>query len=144
MQTSDTIENRDTFLRDLGLLVEKGLYTVEDVAIHLRRGIITAAKEAKKKNVGNGASQVSIVSKKDSRRRIIVIGSGWASHAFLKVSDIDDNTDIVCISPTPYFVFTPMLSAAAVGSVEYRSIVEPIRGANPIADYIEGNPTSDK
>lgn len=35
-------------------------------------------------------------------------------------------------------VFTPMLAAAAVGTVEYRSILEHIRSANPVIEYTQG------
>ena len=31
-----------------------------------------------------------------------------------------------------------MLTGTCVGSVEYRSIVEPIRSSNPFVDYLEG------
>ena len=37
------------------------------------------------------------------------------------------------VSPRPFFVFTPMLCASALGAVEYRSITEPVRAANPTA-----------
>lgn len=41
--------------------------------------------------------------------------------------------EVVIVSPRNFFLFTPMLSGSAVGTVEYRSITEPIRQANPIA-----------
>lgn len=41
--------------------------------------------------------------------------------------------EVVIVSPRNFFLFTPMLSGSAVGTVEYRSILEPIRQANPIA-----------
>eukprot|EP00965_Chrysotila_dentata_P202697 6181255-Pleurochrysis_carterae.AAC.1 len=37
-----------------------------------------------------------------------------------------------------YFMFTPMLAATCVGTVEYRSITEPIRSSNPLVGYLEG------
>jgi hypothetical protein len=127
-------EAADTFIRDLGLLIEKALYTVEDVALHVRRGLITATKPKVEEDAA--AKLLAFGEKADERRRIVVIGSGWSAHAFLKIAEVDDQ--VVCISPRPFFVFTPMLAATAVGTVEYRSIVEPIRGANPLADYLEG------
>lgn len=39
-------------------------------------------------------------------------------------------------------LFTPMLAASAVGTVEYRSITEPIRRVNPYADYLEATCTA--
>ena len=40
------------------------------------------------------------------------------------------------------FVFTPMLSGASVGTVEFRSICEPIREINRKAKYLEATATS--
>jgi NADH dehydrogenase FAD-containing subunit len=34
--------------------------------------------------------------------------------------------------------FTPLLSSTAVGTTEFRSIVEPIRHANPLIEFYEG------
>lgn len=43
------------------------------------------------------------------------------------------------VSPVNHFVFTPMLASAAVGTVEYRSMTEPIRVTNPHLDnFVEG------
>ena len=69
--------------------------------------------------------------------RLLVIGSGWASHAFIKC--IDTNLyRVLVISPTNYFVFTPMLASSSVGTTEVRSIVESIRESNPTVKFIEG------
>lgn len=35
--------------------------------------------------------------------------------------------DIVLVSPRNYFLYTPLLPAVAAGSMEERSIVEPVR-----------------
>ena len=69
-----------------------------------------------------------------------MVGSGWASHAFLKRCETDAY-EVICVSPRPYFVFTPMLAFATVGGVTTGSIVEPIRAANPGANYVEGEMT---
>ena len=49
------------------------------------------------------------------------LGSGWASHAFVKLASTYD-LRIVVVSPVNHFVFTPMLASAAVGTVEYRYV----------------------
>ena len=60
------------------------------------------------------------------REKVVVLGTGWGAASFLK--DIDTSMyDVTVISPRNYFVFTPMLAGASVGTVEYRSITEPIR-----------------
>lgn len=72
------------------------------------------------------------------REHIVVLGTGWGAHAFLKTVDAS-KYDITVISPRNYFLFTPMLAASAVGTVEFRSICEPIRNVNPLADYLEAS-----
>ena len=60
----------------------------------------------------------------------------------MKVAD-SQKLRIIVVSPTNHFVFTPMLASASVGTVEYRSMTEAVRAANPmIHDYIEGKATS--
>eukprot|EP00980_Cylindrotheca_fusiformis_P028307 scaffold22591_cov125-Cylindrotheca_fusiformis.AAC.3 len=74
------------------------------------------------------------------KEKIVVLGTGWGAASLLK--DIDtDLYDVTIVSPRNYFVFTPMLAGASVGSVEYRSITEPVRQINRKADYLEGTAT---
>lgn len=49
-----------------------------------------------------------------------------------------DKYEVIYVSPRNYFVFTPMLAASAVGTVDVRSITEPIRMANPCVKYVSG------
>ena len=60
------------------------------------------------------------------REKIVILGSGWGSAAFLKEIDTK-KFDVTVISPNNFFLFTPMLAGASVGTVEYRSITENIR-----------------
>lgn len=60
------------------------------------------------------------------KERIIVLGTGWGAASFLKSIDCN-KYDVTVISPRNYFVFTPMLAGASVGTVEFRSITEPVR-----------------
>ena len=61
--------------------------------------------------------------KEPKRPRIVVLGTGWGAHAFL--SSIDAlKYEVVVVSPRNFMLFTPMLAASAVGTVEYRSITE--------------------
>ena len=75
-------------------------------------------------------------SNKGKRERIVVLGTGWGGHSFLKTVDAS-RYEVLTISPRNYFMFTPMLAASAVGTVEFRSICEPIRNTNRLADYLE-------
>ncbi|KAG2487513.1 hypothetical protein HYH03_013931 [Edaphochlamys debaryana] len=67
---------------------------------------------------------------------VLVLGSGWGAHALIKVIDTD-SYDVVVVSPRNHFVFTPMLPSTAVGTVEFRSLLEPIRTSNPCVTYLE-------
>ena len=60
------------------------------------------------------------------KEHIIVLGTGWGAASFLKTIDCN-KYDVTVISPRNYFVFTPMLAGASVGTVEFRSITEPVR-----------------
>ena len=110
-------------LNEAGLLLDKTLDTLEDVALHFKRLLTSPLNTAK----GSGKR----------RPVVVVLGSGWSAHCFLKVIDTD-KFEVKCISPRPYFIFTPMLTSAAVGTTEFTSIVESIRSANPLVDFIEG------
>lgn len=61
--------------------------------------------------------------------RVVVLGSGWASASFMKAlpKHIKDKYEVVVVSPRNYFLYTPLLPAVAVGTMEERSIVEPVR-----------------
>lgn len=60
------------------------------------------------------------------KKRVVVLGTGWASTSFLK-SLKNSEYDVQVISPRNYFAFTPLLPSVTCGTVEARSIVEPIR-----------------
>ncbi|EGG21711.1 calcium-binding EF-hand domain-containing protein [Cavenderia fasciculata] len=62
----------------------------------------------------------------NGKQRIVILGTGWASLAF--INNIDPSKyELIVISPRNFFLFTPMLASATVGSLEVRSIIEPIR-----------------
>jgi len=74
------------------------------------------------------------------KEKVVVLGSGWGAQAF--VSSLNaDKYEAVIVSPRNFFLFTPMLAGASVGTVEYRSITQPIREANPAVDYLEATCT---
>jgi len=55
-----------------------------------------------------------------------VIGTGWGSVSLLKKLDTE-NYNVIVISPRNYFLFTPLLPSCTTGTIEHRSIMEPIR-----------------
>jgi NADH dehydrogenase len=58
--------------------------------------------------------------------RLVILGTGWASVALLKQLHPGDY-HVTVISPSNHFLFTPMLPSATVGTLELRSLVEPVR-----------------
>ncbi|KAF9672269.1 hypothetical protein SADUNF_Sadunf11G0023800 [Salix dunnii] len=60
------------------------------------------------------------------KKKVVVLGTGWAGTSFLKKLD-NPSYDVQVISPRNYFAFTPLLPSVTCGTVEARSIVEPIR-----------------
>jgi NADH dehydrogenase len=58
--------------------------------------------------------------------KLVILGSGWGTVALLKELNPDDY-HVTVISPQNYFLFTPMLPSATVGTLSLKSLVEPIR-----------------
>ena len=58
--------------------------------------------------------------------KLVVLGTGWGSVAMLKFLNKDEY-HVTVVSPSNYFLFTPMLPSATVGTLELRSLVEPVR-----------------
>jgi len=109
-------------------LAEKGVEIIEDTVDNLLGGI----GGVDKKEVVNDNDGIQ----QQQREKVVVLGTGWGAAAFLKGID-SSQYDVTVISPRNYFVFTPMLAGASVGTVDYRSITEPIREINPDAEFFE-------
>ncbi|KAK5112596.1 hypothetical protein LTR62_003910 [Meristemomyces frigidus] len=58
--------------------------------------------------------------------KLVILGTGWASVALLKQLTPGEY-HVTMVSPSNHFLFTPMLPSATVGTLEFRSLVEPIR-----------------
>ncbi|KAJ3417017.1 hypothetical protein HDV05_007499 [Chytridiales sp. JEL 0842] len=58
--------------------------------------------------------------------KLVILGTGWASTGILKTLKAD-GWDTVVVSPTNYFLFTPLLPEATSGTVEARSLMESAR-----------------
>lgn len=63
--------------------------------------------------------------KPGEKPRVVVLGSGWAACRFLKGLDTT-LYDVVCISPRNHMVFTPLLASTCVGTLEFRTVAEPV------------------
>lgn len=58
-----------------------------------------------------------------------MLGSGWGACSFVKALSKNESKryNVTLISPRNFFLYTPLLPAVATGTVEDRSIVEPVR-----------------
>ncbi|KAI0146339.1 pyridine nucleotide-disulfide oxidoreductase-domain-containing protein [Xylariaceae sp. FL1272] len=73
------------------------------------------------------ASTISTDPKPSSRKeRVVILGSGWAGYAFARTLD-PKKFERVMISPRSYFVFTPLVAGTAVGTLEFRAVMESVR-----------------
>ncbi|KAG8490862.1 hypothetical protein CXB51_014036 [Gossypium anomalum] len=63
--------------------------------------------------------------KPGEKPRVVVLGTGWAACRFLNGLDTKAY-DVVCISPRNHMVFTPLLASTCVGTLEFRSVSEPV------------------
>lgn len=66
--------------------------------------------------------------------RLVVLGTGFG--AFSLIKRIDTRLfDVTVVSPRNHFLFTPLLPSTTVGTIEFRSIIEPVRSARPEIRY---------
>jgi NADH:ubiquinone reductase (non-electrogenic) len=59
-------------------------------------------------------------------RKLVVLGSGFGGYSLIRGLRRSP-LEITVVSPRNYFLFTPLLPSAVSGSVEFRSILEPVR-----------------
>ncbi|KAI1317629.1 pyridine nucleotide-disulfide oxidoreductase-domain-containing protein [Xylariaceae sp. FL0255] len=73
------------------------------------------------------ASTVSTDLKPPARKeRVVILGSGWAGYALARTLD-PKKFERIMISPRSYFVFTPLVAGTAVGTLEFRAVMESVR-----------------
>jgi NADH dehydrogenase FAD-containing subunit len=60
--------------------------------------------------------------------RVVVLGTGWGSFTLARqLKNSPTVKKLRVVSPSNHFVFTPLLPSTAVGTLEFRSIQEPVR-----------------
>ncbi|KAL8824642.1 MAG: hypothetical protein Q9191_004918 [Dirinaria sp. TL-2023a] len=79
-----------------------------------------------------------------NKKTLVVLGTGWGSVSLLKKLDTE-NYNVVVISPRNFFLFTPLLPSCTTGTIEHRSIMEPVRSIlrhkNATVKYYEADAT---
>jgi len=95
---------------------------------------LAAAAASSTAGTGDGRSR--------QRERVVILGTGWGS--FRVLSDIDSSKfEVSVVSPRNHLLFTPMLASSALGTVNQRSICQPVRPvvAKKKANYYESRVT---
>ncbi|MBE2217814.1 MAG: FAD-dependent oxidoreductase [Ignavibacteria bacterium] len=69
------------------------------------------------------------------KKKLVVLGSGFGAFSCLKEINTD-LYDVKIVSPRNHFLFTCLLPSTTVGTIEFRSIIEPIRNIKH-AEYIQ-------
>lgn len=72
------------------------------------------------------------------RSRLLVLGSGFGARHLLHHIDTAQY-DVTVVSPRNHFLFTPLLPSTTVGTVEFRTIIEPIRTVRRDAEFFQGS-----
>ncbi|KAE8144481.1 pyridine nucleotide-disulfide oxidoreductase-domain-containing protein [Aspergillus avenaceus] len=70
------------------------------------------------------------------KERVVILGSGWGGYTLSRKLSPNSFSPLV-ISPRSYFVFTPLLTDTAGGSLDFSNIVEPVRDPNAKVDFIQ-------
>ncbi|KAJ9648917.1 hypothetical protein H2199_000830 [Coniosporium tulheliwenetii] len=73
----------------------------------------------------------------DGRERVVVLGSGWAGYTVARRLD-SKKYQVVVVSPRSYFAFTPLLASTAVGTLEFRTALEPVRSRRTKVSFFQG------
>ncbi|OSD00481.1 FAD/NAD-P-binding domain-containing protein [Trametes coccinea BRFM310] len=65
-----------------------------------------------------------------AKQRLVILGSGWGGYEILRAID-KKRWNVIIVSPSNYFNFTPLLASCSVGTLEFRAAVEPVRRYTP-------------
>ncbi|XP_078180392.1 internal alternative NAD(P)H-ubiquinone oxidoreductase A2, mitochondrial-like [Carex rostrata] len=86
----------------------------------------------------SGLSSLVPTEKGKDKPRVVVLGTGWAACRLMK--GIDTGLyDVVCVSPRNHMVFTPLLASTCVGTLEFRSVAEPVSSIQPAISRLPGS-----
>ncbi|KAF2005900.1 FAD/NAD(P)-binding domain-containing protein [Amniculicola lignicola CBS 123094] len=78
-----------------------------------------------------------LTGQKADRERVVILGSGWAGYTLARQLD-SKKYQAVVVSPRSYFAFTPLLASTSVGTLEFRTALEPIRSRRSKVAYFQG------
>ena len=73
--------------------------------------------------------------------RVVILGSGWGGNRLARMLN-KDIFDVNVVSPANHFLFTPLLPQTTVGSLEFRTIQEPVRTIEGLGGYYQAKARS--
>ena len=73
--------------------------------------------------------------------KFVILGTGFGAFRLIKALKGDDY-DVTVVSPRNYFLFTPLLASTTVGTLKFRSIIDPIRTVRRGLHYYQAVCTS--
>lgn len=73
-----------------------------------------------------GVGRSSPANRGADRQTLVILGTGWGGYSLLQKID-KTLYNVIVISPRNHFLFTPLLASTTVGTLEFRSIIEPVR-----------------
>ncbi|KAJ7777915.1 FAD/NAD-P-binding domain-containing protein [Mycena maculata] len=96
--------------------------TLPGILAHGYNGFTVRKPTSLARNFASSASR--------QKQRLLIVGSGWGGYGVLR--GVDKNRfDVTIVSPNNYFNFTPLLASCAVGTLEFRCAIEPVRRYTP-------------
>ncbi|MDW8466978.1 MAG: FAD-dependent oxidoreductase [Chloroherpetonaceae bacterium] len=69
-------------------------------------------------------------------QKLLILGSGFAAMSLVKHIDLRAY-DVTVLSPRNHFLFSPLLPSTTVGTIEFRSIIEPVRRIRKGIHYLQ-------
>ncbi|MEP0822266.1 MAG: FAD-dependent oxidoreductase, partial [Ignavibacterium sp.] len=76
-----------------------------------------------------------------AKPKLVILGTGFG--AFSVIKRINTRVfDVTVVSPRNHFLFTPLLPSTTVGTIELRSIIEPVRVVRPEVRYFHAEGVS--
>ncbi|KAG0140668.1 hypothetical protein CROQUDRAFT_664901 [Cronartium quercuum f. sp. fusiforme G11] len=86
-----------------------------------------------------GDRDIGVAETDSGKPKLVIVGGGWGGVGVINSLN-PDQYHVVVIAPENYNLFTPLLPSATVGTVETRSLVEPLRKiiARVRGHYLQG------
>lgn len=131
-----------SLLRSLSRVSRRGCAHASPTAFYGRSpfstaGAAAAADAGDAAVLGRGLAGLGPTAKGE-KARVVVLGTGWAGSRLMK--DLDTSGyDVVCVSPRNHMVFTPLLASTCVGTLEFRSVAEPLARIQPAVSSSPGS-----